>query len=590
MLLSFYSSAQPNLPVHIDPATGLPIAENLVARTNDLDKMSADADLVFKGRVVFSLAITNSSFPQWGKPHATRFNLISVLKGNNVTNAVVFWHNTAGPLAWSGGAEPAHHQFEAGKTYLIFAKDLDKPDYLFSVQPDATNRPNEFRQLYAGGVFRTLDDRPLAGLSISNALWLELNLLLNDKNPTNQLYAIQHLGTMSKRCTASWDYGDYFNREAVLKAVSPFVNSADDQIAFDAIGCFQLVGNTGTIFTDLGGELPPLPESSVYGYPKHNAECAAQVLPYATNLVWVINNSPFTLHRAAAIAALSGTGFSIVSNSLPLWLNDSADQVRSQAVLLLPDFPGELSERMLQKLATDSSPQIRSMVANAIGNGKLQQLLPTLMALFSDSQDSTNSEPLLMRQEGWPGTELWSEDAGSVHANAGYALLKFDVNQVGDILKTNLNDVGFRLQFLCKLAEDNPGPWLTNLVSELKTWRGRIWKEVDISGNEPKTNFFQARTTLEGAYFDCWNIIYHHLIDLPDSAFANGKLDWVLDTLEDAGSADSNRPIEIYGLYKLKGLNDRAARFRRENGKYNRSYDLSQFFDRVDAEKSRQQK
>jgi hypothetical protein len=303
-------------------------------------------------------------------------------------------------------------------------------------------------------------------------------------------------------------------------------------------------------------------------------------------LVDVANKSSSVARRIAAIAAFSCTGFSIASNALPHWLVDASEQVRAQAVLLLPDFPGEWSEQLLRKQDMDSSPKIRSMVATAIGNGQLEHLIPVLAKQFSEPLGPTNPIPPLTLEDLQSGGQLLDENVGDVHTSAGYALLKFDVNQVGDILRTNLNDVGFRMQFLCKFAENDPEPWLTNLVGELKTRRERIWKEVEASVNEPKTNYYRARMTLSGAYFTCWNIIYHHLANLPDSAFAGGKLDWALDELEDSGCADSNRPIEIYGLYKSKGLNARAARFRRENGKYN-SYDLSRFFDRSDSEKSK---
>jgi len=299
------------------------------------------------------------------------------------------------------------------------------------------------------------------------------------------------------------------------------------------------------------------------------------------------NKSPSVSRRIASIAAFSGTKFPIVSNSLPSWLDDASEKVRAQAVLLLPDFPGEWSEQLLRKQDMDSSPKVRSMVATAIGNGQMESLIPVLVKQFSEPLGPTNPIPPLTLEELQDGGQILGENVGDVHTSAGYALLKFDINQVGDILKMNLNDVGFRVQFLCKLAESDPGPWLTNLVGQLKTRRERIWKEVKASVNEPKTNYYRARMTLSGAYFTCWNMIYHHLANLPDSAFAGGKLDWAFDELEDSGCADSNRPIEIYQLYRSKGLNDRAARLRRENGKYDSSYDLSPFFERVDAQKSK---
>jgi hypothetical protein len=87
--------------------------------------------------------------------------------------------------------------------------------------------------------------------------------------------------------------------------------------------------------------------------------------------------------------------------------------------------------------------------------------------------------------------------------------------------------------------------------------------------------------TLSGTDYECWNIIHNYLVKLPDSDFQNGRLDWCLDVLENAGNTGSQEPVMLYELYKIKGLNDRAIRFRRENGKCS-GFDVTAYFDTVD--------
>jgi hypothetical protein len=77
------------------------------------------------------------------------------------------------------------------------------------------------------------------------------------------------------------------------------------------------------------------------------------------------------------------------------------------------------------------------------------------------------------------------------------------------------------------------------------------------------------------------------LANLPDLAFADGKLDWCLDVLEDAGNTGSREPVMLYELYRSKGLNERAARFRKNNGNCY-GFDVTIYFDRINAEKSKQ--
>ena len=221
-----------------------------------LEEMEREADLIFKGCVISTEAHTNALFPYWGKTHATRFSLIWVLKGKVATNELVFWHITHGPDGWGGGSMPSWHEFEKGQCYLVFAAKLDKPEYLYTVPADATNRPNEFRQLYRDGVMRTVDLRAVSLPGVKDVLWLELNLLLNDANPTNQLYAVGLLDRMSLgggEDDRGWTRSDDFKRETVLKAVQPLINNRNEFVAASAIGCFHVCGSCVMLFPDFSG-------------------------------------------------------------------------------------------------------------------------------------------------------------------------------------------------------------------------------------------------------------------------------------------------------------------------------------------------
>jgi hypothetical protein len=541
-----------------------------------LEEMEREADLIFKGRVISSKAITNTSFPDWGKPHATQFNLISVLKGKVDTNAPVFWHNTSGPEGGGGGSPPSWHQFETGQCYLVYAAKLDKPDNLYTVPLDATNRPNEFRQLYRDGVTRTLDDRPVGSGNVKDVHWFELNLLLTDSVPSNEFYSIRMLDRLSLtgREDDRWLRSDDFKREMVLKAALPLVTNANEQVAVSAIGCFQVGGSHINLIEDQGGWMP-----IVCGCSGVTPECVARVAPYANALVAVANSSPSRLCRVAAIAALSCTRFTVVSNSLPRWLADTNAEVRNQAVLLLPDFPGEFCERSLQERATDASQVVRAAVADAIGNGRIESLLPTLGVLFSTSPVRTNSGP--WPHKGLQGDGYFAEvGADDIHTSAGYALLKFDEGQVDSFLKTNLNDPGFQPSFLCKLAEKDAGPWLKDMADFLEGWLAREKQKAPEWGGDPKT----YTPPLSGTSARLWNIIYDHLRGLPTAEFASGKTDRYLEVLENTGSNYSREPVMIYELYRMKGLSERAAKFRSQNEKKSDARYLNQFFDRVDAQ------
>ena len=472
----------------------------LVPSPEGLGKMTTNADIICKTRVVASVVITNAAFrPLPGfETRATRPEIISVLKGSSSARFMLFQHYASNPQDRIFGRmyAPQHYELETGQCYVVFAVKTGHDGEFRQIRFSHTGKEDE-------GAMRTLDDRSLANLPaaegmhsldershptllVKDAHWFELGLLLNDANPTNQLYAVHQLDAMSKSGSRDWGHTDDFKRGEVLKAMRPLFTHPNNEVAIAALNCCQA-----------------------------GPDYSAQIAPFAGTLVQIASNGPSIPRRVAAMAAFSGTKFSVVSNALPRWLGDPSEEVRLQGVLLLPDFPGKFSEQALRERAADPSPKVRAGVADAIGNGKIESLLPTLEKLLSDAIGLTNPIPPLTTEQLQAGGRVWGNNNNDVHTSAGYALLKFDAREVSEILKANLNDEGFRPGYLCKLAENEAGPWLTNLVEVLEARRIRVEKEVEASGVEPRANYLQARMALAGTYFNCWNIICKYLHDLP---------------------------------------------------------------------------
>lgn len=530
-----------------------------IAPRGRLEEMAAAADLVFKGKVLSSIRATNSAFqnPQMDV-HATRFQVISVLKGDPTRDSVILQHYTIGPGAWGGGSPPPYYQFEAGKSYLVFAARLDKPDTYYNPGPETKATPAQFRQLANGsrkhddGFLRTLDARPMSNRTIKDAYWHELSLLLNDTQSTNKLYAVGQLDALSLACVESWLQTDDFPRERVLKALGPFLTDRDEKVALAATECFQV-----------------------------GSECATQLLPHVSTLLQIASGDASVPRRAAAIAAFGGTSFPELTNSLSRWLDDPADEVRAQATFLLPGFSGQFVEQGLRRLATDRSARVRASVADAIGNKKFVALIPTLATLFRDPVGRTNPVPPLTLEDVQGGGRTWGTNNADVHTSAGYALLQFELDDVADILKANLDDAGFRPQFLCKLAQKGAGPWLEELVKVMEERRRHNEQQAAASGIPEKESYLQALLHLSGTYYETWNIIFEYLRERPGQEFVNGKFDRCLDVLENAGTTGSREPVMLYELYRTKGLDQRAANYRR-HCEQTFSYDVGRYFKQVD--------
>ena len=103
------------------------------------------------------------------------------------------------------------------------------------------------------------------------------------------------------------------------------------------------------------------------------------------------------------------------------------------------------------------------------------------------------------------------------------------------------------------------------------------------SGVEPQADYFESLMYLSGKYAECWNIIDNHLRDLPKEQFAADKMDRYLDALENGGKTGSREPVMLYELYRMKGLNNRAAKSREQNEKKFATYNIRELFDKVDA-------
>jgi len=208
-----------------------------------LEEMAEVSDLVFKGLVLSTGPRTNGGIGFFDmRVNETKLKVISVLKRTAASNIIAFQHFTT-PYqgGWSGpGGPPAHYVLQVGQPCLIFAASLDKPDDDYNPPPKVKHPSDELREIvgvddnmFGGSIIHTLDARPLDGLTIKDAYWLELNLLLNDPNPTNVLYAIAKLDFMSFRGASDdrWWHSDVFKRTDVLNALRPLVTNKNEEVA-----------------------------------------------------------------------------------------------------------------------------------------------------------------------------------------------------------------------------------------------------------------------------------------------------------------------------------------------------------------------
>ena len=84
---------------------------------------------------------------------------------------------------------------------------------------------------------------------------------------------------------------------------------------------------------------------------------------------------------------------------------------------------------------------------------------------------------------------------------------------------------------------------------------------------------------------DAWDILFKYARTQPAKDLQSGKLDATLDSLEKQRWFSSSEPRNLYALYLLRGLPDRAKRFRAECKKLV-GFDMDYYFDMADKNPS----
>jgi len=295
--------------------------------------------------------------------------------------------------------------------------------------------------------------------------------------------------------------------------------------------------------------------------------------PFAPTLITVVNDGASASLRLNAIGALSGTHFEAISNSLAQLLQHTNSGVRSKAVALLELFPGDFAEQALHICAGDNSPKVRAAVADVIGNGKLENLLPVLAKLFDDPVGHEKPVGHLSLDEQKAGGHIVGTDGGTtivddpnypgvnigdVHASAGFALLKFDVELAGEILKTHVSDKGFCLSFIRKLAPNGEALYFPILAQELKVHTANSEQEAVKNGFHWGLSYW-----LSGNYGWAWDTLFAYVSAETRETLADPKMASILDALQIADDPGEARTRSLYEFFLANELIERAKELRR---------------------------
>ena len=512
----------------------------MVPHAVGMEVMEKEADVILKGIVTSSGKVEDGSFKKY--PHwavfSTRMKVISVLKGEVAEKEVEFRHYDADPDSKMGYMfAPQHYHFEAGRSYIVFAKRSGAAGVLRPLWDTHRGKEDQGQILSAG------DGAVAAGVDVKRAVWEELTKLAGGGNAKDVVYAIGQIHSMSGDAEGHDRTRDY-PREKALEVIGPLVGHKEAEVALAAIGAvgsrspyLQEDPNMGWLATvGTGGLLRR--GHGTYAEPWENPE-ARRLLG---RLMEAAEKGSSTGVRARAIRAMGLCRDPGLPERLVEWSKDSSAEVRAAVVVLWADYPGEPARRELTRLAGDKDAGVRRAVAAAVGYLQSVELLPLLEGFLRDGDER-------------------------LRAAGAMSLVSFDPKESGALLRAFKDNPDFGATFVNALAMADGKPYLDELA--------RI-----VRGNEEPKLYFVAQMPV----YTSWQILKAEMETRPAGELAGGGLDRYLDALEYPPNIGSGPYQEMYRFYREKGLNRRAARFREDVKKRVTTYDIDYFFKRVDGE------
>lgn len=504
-----------------------------------IDELTGHADLICKVEVIGTKLVEDEWFDKLPGflPHATEMKIISVYQGKSEHERFFFHHYAAGGKARAPGYMPQCYEFEAGRSYIVFAK--------------ASSNERIFRQIWKShrsqedqGVVLAASKEPHTGESIKEVIWRELSGHLKSKNDKEVIYGLSHLDTLSG---GGYQKLNDFDRREVLEAFAPLLDHSSQEVVREAI---RAIGSRNPYLSSDYAPfwLASIGAGEVHGFGKWDrSKTNLGGQTHWKKLAAIADGQAPAEIRSLAIKALGRAEVPQLLSHLERWATEKEPAVRASAVFLLADFPQQADKRLIESAAGDKQAVVRAAAAQAIGYGQFQQQVPLLAKLIDD-----------------PDLD--------VARAAAMSLLSFSLESNRDILEKNVRHAEYGPLFVNALATKDAQPYVDQLSDIIRHNR------------QPK-NWWGGRVP----WGVSWENLFRYAQRQTSEKLKAGELDKVLDALEIPSRGlenaptyySSSEPRDLYALYVQKGLTERAGSFRAACKKA-LPYDIDYYFKMVD--------
>ena len=488
-----------------------------------VDELAKRSDLIVKATVVATAPVSDPWFDKIMGFEAREAELavVSALKGS-FKKRIRFRYYAPLPASPVAGYAPLAYTLEPKRTYLVFAVDAGNGVY--------RQFDKHHTLLDHQGLMFALDARPHRGKTVTLAVRAELLMLLTSKHADDVLVGIRGLDALSGGGRSTLKDLD---RAHALAAIKPLILSKVPAIASAAISVFATDGPY------LDDKLAPywlagFGSGLILGVGELAIPKVSTADVAARELVAVATKGADPAMRAMAIRAL-GRSRAISDADVRAWGKDTDVVVRAAATLI----SAERTDRSpIRAGATDPAAAIRAAAALAIGYSQDPQLLSLLGPLLLDANPDVN-------------------------AAAALSVLSFPLDQATPLLAANLT-TSWRPLFVNALAGKDPVPYLAQLA--------------EIIEKQLVPEHWWGGSTPAGV---SWQLLYSYVKSRPAADMTAGKLDRYLAALEKMRWFSSSEPRQLYALYVVRGLDQRARAFRTAMKKAV-TYDIDLYFDMAD--------
>jgi hypothetical protein len=504
-----------------------------------LDELAGQADLICKVEVLGTKPVEDAWFDKVHgfAPHATEMKVIAVYQGKCAFERIFFHHYAPGGPERAPGYMPQSYEFEAGRSYVVFAKEGSSDRVYRQIWKNHRSQEDQ-------GVVLAANKEPHAGESVKEVIWRELTGHLTSESGEDVHYGLSHLDALSG---GGYEKLRDYDRREVLEELVPLLSHAKQEVVRAAISA---IGSRNPYLSPDYAPfwLASIGEGNIHGFGTWDRSKVNQGGQIHWQKLVEVSGSPAPAEtRSLAIKSLGRAEVPELLEHLEKWAKDAEPAVRQSAILLLADFPRQADRRLIEGAAGDAEAIVRAAAAQAIGFGQFQEQLPLLSKLIDDV------------------------DADAARF-AAMSLLSFSVDASRAILERNVEHPEFAPLFVNALASRDPKPYLDKL--------GDI-----IRANRQPKNWWGGRIP----WGVSWEILYRYAQQQPDETLKEAAFATVLDALEYPASGgekgpayySSSEPRDLYALYVQHGMTDRARAFRAACRKV-LTYDIDYYFKMVD--------